>query len=119
MTFVLKTLSYLHYQTLFLDLDSNVRHKEFNTEVYDKGDVFPFSVVRMPYQNSNITTRIFYAAGKSEILRTAWITSSKKKFRKLITTLLTRMHRQRCQNTTLKHLFNKLFGTNFSIKVLK
>lgn len=44
-----------------------------------------FSIVRKPYQNSNIPTRIFYAAAGSEILSLVRTTFSQAKFQKLIT----------------------------------
>ena len=71
-------------------------------------DVFPFSAVSVC--NSTIT---FYAVVVSEILHFARITSSKEKFQKLKTTLLTRLHRQGSQNTQLKQILNKLFGKPF------
>ena len=64
----------------FLDLDINVKHKDFEIELYNKWNTFPFSIARMLYWDSNITTRIFYAALGTEILCFVGITSSKEKF---------------------------------------
>ena len=37
-------------------------------------------------------------------------TTSKEKIQKLLTTLLTKMHKKGCQNTQLKGFLNKLYG---------
>lgn len=87
----------------FLDLDISLKDKEFDTELYDKSDAFPFSVVRMLYRDSSMPTRTFYGALGSEILRLARTTSSKQKYQKLIANLFTRR-----QNTQLKRFLNKL-----------
>ena len=73
----------------------NLKHRKFETDLYDKKDAFPFFIVRMPYQYSNRSTRSFYAEVGSEILRLARTNSSKEKFQRLITILLIRIHRQR------------------------
>ena len=78
----------------FRDVEINVKHREFETELFDKTDAFLFSIVRMPYQDRSIPTRIFfYAAVGSEILRFARTTFSIEKFQNFMTTLLTRTHR--------------------------
>ena len=58
-------------------------------------------------------TIIFYATVGSEILCFFRTTSSKEKFQKLISTFLTRMRRQGCQNMQLKHLMTKMLGRHF------
>ena len=44
----------------FRDVEINVKHREFETELFDKTDAFLFSIVRMPYQDRSIPTRIFF-----------------------------------------------------------
>lgn len=58
-------------------------------------------------------TKIFYASVKSEISRFSRTTSSKEKFKKLVTTLLTRMNRQGCQNTQLKGFLKNIWQTSW------
>ena len=60
-----------------------------------------------------MSATLFYAAVGSQILPLARTTSPKEKFQKLITNLLTRCHRQGCQNAYLKCLLNKLFCKHF------
>lgn len=63
----------------FLDLEINVKHRELETELHDKRDVFPFSNIRMSYQDNNMPTRVFYTAVGSEILHFQRTGSSKEK----------------------------------------
>ena len=55
------------FTALFLDFDINARHKDFKTEHYVKRNAFPFSMIRMSYQDSIMPLRNFYAAVESEI----------------------------------------------------
>ena len=52
-----------HYErdkhATFLDLDIKISGEEFIYKLFDKRDVFSFSVVRMPYIDSNIPAYIF------------------------------------------------------------
>ena len=55
----------------FLSLDINILNGRFVYKLYDKRDAFPFSIVRMPYLQSNIPRSIFYSALVGEFLRIA------------------------------------------------
>ena len=55
----------------FLDLDIKISGEEFIYKMFDKRDEFSFSVVRMPYIDSNIPSYIFYGTILSEIVRIA------------------------------------------------
>ena len=50
----------------FLNLDVTIKNGAFLYKSLDKRDLFPFSVVRMPHIESNITQNIFYSAINSE-----------------------------------------------------
>ena len=52
---------------LFLDLDNNVKHRELETDLYDIRDAFHSSILRIPYRDSSMLTRIIYAVVGSEI----------------------------------------------------
>ena len=45
--------------------------KEFNFQLFDKRDEFPFSIVRMPDLSGNLPSFIFYGSIMSEFLRIA------------------------------------------------
>ena len=52
-----------------LDLSIIVEYKKFKTQLYDKRDASPFSIVRMPHLDSNIPSNIYYVFIDSESLR--------------------------------------------------
>ena len=57
--------------------------KQSNTsfmKLYDKSDVFSFSIVRMSHLTSNITSKMFYGANGKKILRFARVTNIKTNF---------------------------------------
>ena len=55
----------------FLNLDINITEGKFIYKLFDKRDAFPFSIVRMPFMDSNIPESIFYSAPVGEFLRIA------------------------------------------------
>ena len=55
----------------FLDLDIKISEDKFIYKMFDKRDEFAFSVVCMPYIDSNIPSYIFYGTIMSEIIRIA------------------------------------------------
>ena len=59
------------YIYIFLDLDIKISEDKFIYKMFDKRDEFAFSVVRMPYIDSNIPSYIFYGTIMSEIIRIA------------------------------------------------
>ena len=79
----------------FLCFDITVKHWESETRLYD---AFHFSIVRMPYWKINMLIRIFGAVVESEIIHMARIICSWERFLELIATLLTKKHKQGCQN---------------------
>ena len=57
--------------------------KQSNTsfmKLYDKSDVFPFSIVRMSHLTSNIPSKMFYGSNGKKILRFARVTNIKTNF---------------------------------------
>ena len=50
----------------------------FTLGLCDKHELFPFSIVRMPYLSSNAPSIIFYATLETEILRTGRTTTDFK-----------------------------------------
>ena len=52
-----------------LDMNVTISEGRFRTKVYNKTDSFPFSVVTMPFLDSNISAKICYKVFYSQILR--------------------------------------------------
>ena len=49
-------------------------------DLYDKYDLFLFSIVWMPFMSSNVSFKKFYASLRADILRTGRIPTDLKKF---------------------------------------
>ena len=109
----------------FLDLDIKISGEEFVYKLFDKRDEFSFSVVRMPYMDSNMPSYIFYGTILSEIVRIARCTLFLDDLIPRISALLKRMLKQgadmwkiirQCKKAMDKHshAFRK-FGSSFEI----
>lgn len=89
----------------FLDLELLVKEKKLKTKLYDKRDGFNFQIVRMPFLESCIPDRIFYATIMSEVLRIARATTHREDLKSSTETLLERMRDQgaddKCVRTQL------------------
>ena len=59
----------------FLELSVEVHDRKYSTKLPDKRVVIPCYSNRMPYLDSNIPSKIFYAFGVSEFLCVAWTTT--------------------------------------------
>ena len=54
----------------FLDLHVLISDKKFQIDLYDKRDGSPFSIVRLPYLQTNLPAVIFYSSVSAGILKT-------------------------------------------------
>ena len=59
----------------FLYMNIKIKSYRFLVSLYDKRDYFPFSIIRMPYLHSNVSSEIIYWAFSANILRIARITT--------------------------------------------
>ena len=82
-----------HHAT-FLDLDITIKDGVFVYKLFDKRDKFPFHVVRMPHESSNIPLTIFYGSIFSEFLRIARCTLLFEDFIPRVSELFHRMINQ-------------------------
>ena len=46
----------------FLDLDLKIKDGRLQVGLFDKGNGFPFTIVRTPYRSSNIPSNMFYSS---------------------------------------------------------
>ena len=97
----------------FLDLFLEIEDNKFSMNLYDKRDDFPFSIVRMPYLNSNLPSKMFYSAFGAEILRTARTTSTLNDFISNSKRLLKRMKKQGGNMKSISKTLSKTFGRHF------
>ena len=77
-----------------MNLDITIKEGTFIHKLFDKGDSFPFSFVRMPHIESNIPQNIFYSAIKAAFLRIARSTLCLRDFTPKVKELLERMKQQ-------------------------
>ena len=104
------------YKASFLDVSIQVQsNKTFSIKLFDKRDAFPFYINRMPYIDSNIPSKIFYACIGSEILRIARTTSEKNDMIHCVNQLIIRMKKQGSQHERFISLLKKIYGKHFSV----
>jgi len=96
----------------FLDISITIDNKRFSTKLYDKRDSFPFYINRVPFLESNIPSKIFYASVSSEILRIARTTSDLHNLIPRVNSLLHRMKTQGSECIQIISLLKKLYGKN-------
>ena len=94
-----------------LDLFIKAKDGQFQVGLFDKRDVFPFTIVRMPYKSSNIPSNIFYSSICAETLRITRASNNSNSFSSSIKALVTRMlkqgaYKEKFSNTLFK-FFNK------------
>ena len=92
----------------FLDLDITIKDNIFVYKLFDKRDKFPFHVVRMPHQSSNIPTTIFYGSIFSEFLRIARCTLLFQDFIPRVSELFHRMINQGGKSSLIIQQIKKL-----------
>ena len=90
----LKNKSSSSYEATFLDLHIKVENSRFSTRLYDKRDDFNFHVVRMPFKNSLMPTKMFESSINAEILRVCKATTEYCQFVQSVRALIKRMENQ-------------------------
>ena len=103
------------FSATFLDLDIKIDSRTFHTHIYDKRNSFPFSIIRMPYRDSNIPSRMFYGCIGAEIQRIARTTTDKMMFIDHTNILLKRIKSQGSCPMFVKRMLNKTYGRHFSV----
>ena len=78
--------------------------------LYNKRNFFPFSIVRMPYADSNMPSKICYSALGAEVLRIARATNNNDSFSVSCKTLLNRMLNQGGDMGKITLSLKKMFG---------
>ena len=71
-----------------------MQHGKFDHKLYDKRDTYNFSIVRFPFKESNIPSKMFHSTIGAEILRICRATSSYKTFIECCNPFIARMLKQ-------------------------
>ena len=109
---ILKRENTLNTSASFLDIQINIENNKFKFKHYDKRNDFPFSIVRMPFLNSNMPSKIFYASLGSEVLRLGRTTNDVHSLKSNIDTLLKRMRNQGAKQINTEKVIKKVYGKN-------
>jgi hypothetical protein len=109
----LKKENLINTNATFLDLHLHINDRNIFTKLFDKRDDFPFSIVRLPFKQSNMPSKMFYSSLGAEFLRICRATSNLQDVKITSCTLIKRMvnqggnpHRieQILRKVILKHL---------------
>ena len=92
----------------FLDLDLNILNKQISSNLFDKRDNFPFSVVRLPYRCSNMPSKMFFATISAEILCIGRATSQYYYFIHCVKNILTRTKKQGADSFGIQKVLRKM-----------
>ena len=99
----------------FLNLDIVIENGKFVYKLFDKRDEFPFSIVRMPYRESNIPITIFYASLVGEFLRIGRSSMLLRDFLPKARELLSRMMRQGANMNRVRRVLRKLIHSHWDV----
>ena len=94
-----------------MDLDINIKGRKFHFGLFDKGDSFPLSIVRMSDKSGNASSIIVYSAIGAESLRAARASTNPESFSTAIKPVTARMSKQgvfiRKTNSFILKFFSK------------
>ena len=99
-------------QATFLDLDIHINNNKFEYKLYDKRDSYEFFIVRFPYIQSNIPSKIFYSSIGAETLRICRATSKYSEFLNTIKPFLVRMKNQGSKIRKVEQVIKKVINKN-------
>ena len=98
----------------YLDLQIDVDENIFDFKLFDKRDAFSFSVVRMPYLQSNMPSKMFYSTISAEILRICRATYKYTNFLLSCEKLIIRMIKQGAKPLGIKNVVCKMIKRHTS-----
>ena len=81
-----------------MDLNIKVKNRKFHFGLFDNRDSFPFSIVKMLDNSSNVPSTIVYSAIDAESLTIARVSNNPESFSTAIKPLISRMSKQGVSN---------------------
>ena len=94
----------------FYDLDIAVKEGKFDHKLYDKRDSFNFSIVRFPYKDSNIPSKMFHSTIGAEVLRICRATSTYNSFLMCCEPFIFRMSNQGANKRSIHNVISKFIN---------
>ena len=98
-----------------MDFSIEVKVRKFTTELFGKRYVFPFYINHLPYDDSNIASKIYYASVSSEILRIARTVLINIAKQASLLLILTRKQESKVRNLPEKNIWKKIFRKQFKV----
>ena len=93
-----------------MDLHLNISDGQIETTLYDKRDAFNFHIVRLPYKDSTIPSKMFFSTISAEILRICRANTCKESFIKTSQALIRRMIKQGADSFGIKRILTKMMN---------
>ena len=94
----------------YLDLDISINGNLFEYELYDKRNAFQFPIVRFPFGDSNMPSKMFYATIGTEILRICRASSKYQTFINHCMPFIARMSNQFAKTDRMRGTVNRLLA---------
>ena len=94
----------------FYDLDIVVKDGKFDHKLYDKRNAFNFSIVRFPYKDSNMPSKMFHSTIGAEVLRICRATSTYDSFLQCCEPFILRMNNQGANKRSIKSVITKFIS---------
>ena len=99
----------------FLDLSIEVHDGKFTTNVFHRRNLIPFCINLMPYLDSNIPSKTFYALVRSETLHVARSATDLTNMVTRVNLLLIWMKKLGSSFICIISLLKKIFGKHFIV----
>ena len=94
----------------FLDLNLKIKDGKLHFGLFDKIDLFPLSIARMPGESSNVPSSIVYFTTGARSLRIARGSNNPESFSTAIKPLIARMSRQGVSTEKINSFILKIFN---------
>ena len=106
----LKKENTINSAVTFLDLDINIVDGKFIHKLFDKRNDFHFPIVRFPYRESNLPSKMFYSTISAEVLRVCRATTMYSDFLSALSPFLQRMKRQGAKQIGVERSLRKMIS---------
>ena len=83
---------------------------KFDHKLYDKRNAFNFSIVRFPFKDSNMPSKMFHSTIGAEVLRICRATSTYDSFLKCCEPFIFRMNNQGANKRSVQNVITKFIS---------
>ena len=97
-------------EATFLDLHLLIVDGQIKTTLYDKRDAFGFDIVRFPYKDSTIPSKMFFSTVSAEVLRICRANTCKNSFIETSKRFIQRMIKQGASSLGIRRVLTKMIN---------